>query len=137
VWVSTSPWQLGEYVCYDLKKVFGLRGMKQDQEINEQNLTVPADTFLSTSQYKDFVNFRRMRQRMLDGESINTDSLVATNPQYYFAYVIAGDYTFKLKNYKKALGYYQTALTKVIATKKEEEHIKIQIARCGKKLKNS
>ncbi|WDF78232.1 C45 family autoproteolytic acyltransferase/hydrolase [Mucilaginibacter sp. KACC 22773] len=137
VWVSTSPWQLGEYVCYDLKKVFGLRGMKQDQEINEQNLTVPADTFLSTSQYKDFVNFRRMRQRVLDGESINTDSLVATNPQYYFAYVIAGDYTFKLKNYKKALGYYQTALSKVIATKKEEEHIRIQIKKCNEKLKNS
>jgi isopenicillin-N N-acyltransferase-like protein len=33
VWVSTSPWQLGEYVAYDLKKVFGLRGMKQNQEI--------------------------------------------------------------------------------------------------------
>ncbi|MEI9910600.1 MAG: hypothetical protein WDO71_13545 [Bacteroidota bacterium] len=22
VWVSTSPWQLGQYVAYDLKKVF-------------------------------------------------------------------------------------------------------------------
>ena len=26
VWVCTSPWQLGEYVAYDLKKVFALKG---------------------------------------------------------------------------------------------------------------
>lgn len=135
VWVSTSPWQLGEYVAYDLKKVFGLRGMKKDQEINEQNLTVPADAFLSTTQYRDFVNFRKMRQQVLDGETINTDSLVATNPLYYHAYVIAGDYSFKHEEYKKALQYYQRALTSVIATRKEEDHIRVQISKCEKKLK--
>jgi hypothetical protein len=76
-----------------------------------------------------------MKQRMLDGEAINTDSLVATNPQYYHAYVIAGDYSFKHDEYKKALGYYQAALTKVIATKKEEDRIKIQLTKCAEKLK--
>lgn len=135
VWVSTSPWQLGEYVAYDLKKVFCLRGMKNDQEINEQNLTVPADAFLSTTQYQNFVNFRKMRQQVLDGETINTDSLVATNPQYYHAYVIAGDYSFKHEEYKKALQYYQRALTRVIATRKEADHIRIQLSKCEKKLK--
>lgn len=45
VCVSTSPWQLGEFICYDLKKVFALKGMKKDQEINETNLTIAADPF--------------------------------------------------------------------------------------------
>ncbi|HEY9195410.1 MAG TPA: C45 family peptidase, partial [Mucilaginibacter sp.] len=135
VWVSTSPWQLGQYVAYDLKKVFALRGMKKDTEIIEQKLTVPADTFLSTRQYQNFVRFRKMRQRVLDNETINTDSLVASNPQYYYAYTIAGDYSFKLKEYGKALGYYQSALSKVIATRKEQDHIRAQIRKCKEKIK--
>ena len=134
VWVSTSPWQLGEYVAYDLKKVFGLRGMKKDQEIYEQNLTIPADTFLSTAAYKSFVTFRKMKQRIFNGQAIDADSLVASNPQYYHAYVLAGDYSFKHDEFKKALHFYQIALTKVIATKPEENHIRAQIKKCYNKL---
>jgi len=48
--------------------------------------------------------------------------------------VIAGDYSYKHDDYKKALRYYQTALTKVIATKKEEDHVKKQIEKCNNKL---
>jgi len=47
---------------------------------------------------------------------------------------LAGDYWYKKEQWQKALGYYQTALTKVIATKPEEDHIKKQIAACHKKL---
>ena len=134
VWVSTSPWQLGEYVAYDLKKVFGLRGMKIDKEIYEQNLTIPADTFLSTNAYKSFIAFRKFKQRLYNSQKIDPDSLVATNPQYYHAYVLAGDYLFKQAQFKKALHFYQVALTKVIATKPEENHIKAQIKKCNNKM---
>jgi len=33
VWISTSPWALGEFVCYDLNKVFSLKGLIKDEEI--------------------------------------------------------------------------------------------------------
>ena len=55
---------------------------------------------------------------------INPDSLIATNPNYYNAYVAAGDYMFNQKQFGKARGYYQLALTKVIATKPEEDYIR-------------
>ncbi|MDB4901311.1 MAG: peptidase [Mucilaginibacter sp.] len=132
VWVSTSPWQLGQFVCYDLKKVFALKGMKKDQEIIDSNLTIAADTFLKSRSYKNFVAYRSIEQRINDNEQVDPDSLIINNPQYYNAYVIAGNYSFKQKQFKKALHFYQTALTKVIATKQEEDSIKQKITQCKK-----
>jgi isopenicillin-N N-acyltransferase like protein len=134
VWVSTSPWQLGEFVAYDLNKVFALKGMKKDQEIADTSLTITADSFLLTPAYKNFETYRKYKQKIADGENINVDSLVASNPQFYHTYVLAGDYLFKKKEFAKALPYYKMALTKVIATKKEEDHINDQIKKCNKKI---
>ncbi|MEP7278556.1 MAG: C45 family peptidase [Bacteroidota bacterium] len=133
VWVSTSPWQLGQYVAYDLHKVFALRGMQENKEICETPLNVPADSFMLTNRYKNFVLFRSYKQRIADGLAINLDSLVMSNPEFFHTYVIAGDYLFNQKKYAAALPYYKTALTKVIATKNEEDHIRAQIAACIKK----
>ena len=132
VWVSTSPWQLGEFVCYDLKKVFAMKGLKKDQEIIESSLTIPPDTFLNTQTYKHFVAYRAIVQRISDNKTVNPDSLIINNPQYYNAYVIAGDYEFKLKQYDKALAYYQQALSRVIATKEEEKSVRQKIIKCKK-----
>jgi tetratricopeptide (TPR) repeat protein len=134
VWVSTSPWQLGEFVCYDLKKVFALRGMKKDQEIIDSNLTIAPDPFLKTQTYKNFVAYRNIVKRVNDNETVDPDSLIINNPQYYNAYIVAGDYSFKLKQFNKARGYYQRALTKVIATKEEEASVKQKIIKCNKKM---
>ena len=133
VWVSSSPWQLGEYVAYDLRKVFALRGMNIDREICERQLNIPADSFLLTSQFRDFEHFRHYKQELADGVDINPDSLVASNPQFYQSYELAGDYLVRKKKYKEALPYYETALTKVIATKKEEDNIRKQVMLCRKK----
>ncbi|MEP7255718.1 MAG: C45 family peptidase [Ferruginibacter sp.] len=133
VWVSTSPWQLGEYVAYDLNKIFALNGMKENREIADSDLTIAADSFLLTTAYKNFQVFRALKQHIMDGGEINPDSLVASNPEFYNAYVLAGDYLYKKKQYAIALKNYQLALTKVIATKKEEDHIKDQIQKINKK----
>jgi tetratricopeptide (TPR) repeat protein len=134
VWVSTSPWQLGSYVAYDLHKIFALNGMQQNHEVYDSALTIAADTFLLSPQYKNFLQFRVFKQRIADGADINVDSLVQSNPAYYHAYVLAGDYLFKRKQFKNAIPYYTTALTKTIATKKEEDHIRAQLAKCNKQL---
>jgi hypothetical protein len=47
---------------------------------------------------------------------------------------LAGDYLYKQKEYAAALQNYDLALTKVIATKKEEDHIRDQIKKINKKL---
>lgn len=133
VWVSTSPWQLGEYVAYDLNKIFALHGLKEDHEITDSSLTIAPDSFLLTPAYKSFVVFRTLKQHILDGGKVNVDSLISSNPEFYNTYVLAGDYLYRQKNYAAALRNYQIALTKVIATKKEEDHIKAQIEKINKK----
>jgi hypothetical protein len=134
VWVSTSPWQLGKYVAYDLRKVFALKGMKQDQEIAVDSLSIAPDSFLQTKEYASFERFRFFRQQVADGGRVDADSLVASNPQFYYSYVLAADYLFKQHQFQKALALYKTALTKEIATLKEENHIRDQVKKCGKEL---
>lgn len=134
VWVSTAPWQLGKFVAYDLNKIFALKGMKVNQEIADSSLTVAADSFLLTPDYKNFELFRSFKDRIMNGGEVNTDSLINSNPQFYNSYVLAGDYLYKQKQYGKALTMYQAALTKVIATKKEEDHVKDRIKKINKKL---
>ncbi|MBK8785598.1 MAG: peptidase C45 [Chitinophagaceae bacterium] len=134
VWVSTSPWQLGQYVAYDLNKIFALKGMKENKEIADSSLTIAPDSFLLTPAYKNFEVFRNIKQQILDGGTVNTNNLVASNPEFYNAYLLAGDYLYKQKEYAAALQHYKQALTKVIATKKEEDHIKEQIKKINKKL---
>ena len=109
VWVSTSPWQLGQYVCYDLKKVFALQGLKQNIEISDSNLTIAPDSFLLTNEYRNFEKFRKYKQIISDGGQVNADSVVASDPEFYNAYVVAADYLYKQKDYPKALRFYKTA----------------------------
>ena len=133
VWVSTSPWQLGAYVAYDLKKIFAWKGMTTDQEVADSIGNIAADSFLTTQSFQDFIDFRKMKQLVISGESIDPNSIVASNPSYNQSYVLAGDYEFRQKDFDKALHYYRQALNKVIATKKEEDYIHQQINKCLKK----
>jgi len=135
VWVSTSPWQLGEYVCYDLNKVFSLTGLQSGHEIADTSLNLPADSFLLTKPYQLFLTYRRYRKTILDGGNVNPDSIIAVNPSYYQAYQLAGNEMFRKKEYKRAIQYYREALSREIATKTEENEIRNQISRSEEKLK--
>lgn len=129
IWISTAPWQEGQFVCYDLNKVLALKGLKEDREIIDSNYTVPADTLMQTMAFQQFLQFRVFKQRILDGGYVAPDSLIASNPSYYHAYTLAGDMAVKKKDVAAAVKYYQQALTKEIATIAEKKSIE-------KKLKN-
>lgn len=128
VWVSTAPWQLGAFVAYDLKKVFAMRGLQESHEIYDTALTIAPDSFLLTTQYKNFEQYRQYKHDVAEGAALNPDSLVASNPEFYNSFVLAGDYCFKRNEFELALKYYNQALTKEIATKAEEAYIRKQIA---------
>jgi len=130
MWVSTSPWQLGEFVCYDLKKVFALQGLKENREICDTALTIPADSFITTETFRRYASIRNKESKLLEEGSLAPDSIIAINPNFYNSYIIVGDYWFKRKEYAKALPYYQQALQKEIATVEERKRIEELIAEC-------
>ena len=135
VWVSTAPWQLGAFICYDLNKVFALDGMTTNHEIADSSLSLPADSFLLTPAYRQFLQFREMKKEMGEGKEVDPDSLIASNPNFYQAYQLAGNEMFKKKDFEKAMLYYRQALSKEIATKTEQNEIRNQISKCQEKLK--
>lgn len=135
MWVSTGQWQLGEYVCYDLRKVFAIKGLAKDTAITETALTIPADSFIYTQQFADFLKFRGNKLSLLAGGSVDTAEVVRSNPNFYDAYRIAGDYSMQQGWYKAAIDYYQTALTKEVATIDERDAIQQKIDLCKKNIK--
>ncbi len=132
VWVSTSPWQLGAFVAYDLNKIFSMNGLTENKEIADSTYAIAPDTFLASSGYADFLLFKKIKEQIQNGDDIDVNKFVKTNPEYYHTYVLAGDYLLKKQHYKQAKGYYETALTKEIATKTEELYIEKQIQKCIK-----
>jgi hypothetical protein len=113
-----------------------MKGLQTDHEIYDSAQMIPADTFLLSNQYKNFNIYRQLRDEMKEGKDIDPQALVDANPQYYHSYVLAGDYCFKKKDYPSAKKYYEAALTKVIATKGEEDHIRKQLELCNTKSGN-
>lgn len=134
VWVSTAPYQLGKYVCYDLKKVFEeAPGLTSNREIQEVSRTITADTFLMDKEYQNFLRFKQLKHYIqfctkseyrLKVDEKHITAFVQSNPNSYFTYWIIGDYYSKMKDHSRAREYYNTALTKEIATQKEADKIK-------------
>ena len=141
VWVSTSPWQIGSYVCYDLSKIFhNFAGLQHKVEITEPDKTIPPDSFLGSSDYKRFMRFREMRKEvkqifrtgktdMLPGSFL--DDFRASNPMYYEVFDLIGDYYSKTGQWRLAQAEYRHALSLVIPRWKEKENIIKKLADCN------
>lgn len=134
MWVSASPWQLGEYVAYDLDKIFN--APSGTGELSADSLSLPADTFLSSPVYRHLLTYRELvkeiRHSISEGIPIGRDvtgELTASNPEFYYAWQLAGDYYHAFGKKDKAVACWQIALTKEIP--REEERIALE-----KRIKN-
>jgi hypothetical protein len=134
VWVSTAPWQLGTYVCYDLKKIFARQGLKHDAAIADNQRNIAPDTFLDTREYKDFLRFRQNKLSLMQKGPVDTAVTVHSNPHYYDAYRVAGDYCKERGWLTAAVNYYTAALQHEVATETEREAIQKKIAACKKQM---
>lgn len=119
IWVSTSPWQFGKFVCFDLDEVFGDEGvLAGDAEFSDDELSIPADNFLETEAFRNVLKFKAMQQTLATASKsrreVPSDSLalfVSWNPSYYGTYVSVASYLESLGKNAEADEYYRRALT--------------------------
>jgi hypothetical protein len=133
-WISTAPWQLGKFVCYDLTKVLSLQPTS-NVEIYEADKTIAADPFTSTHDYRQYLKFHTYRFPFAPRTNLNPDSIVTWNPRSYHSYMLAGDYYLGKKDWAKAAETFSQGLKLEIATVQEREYMERQVAECKEKLK--
>ena len=145
VWVSANPCQMGEFVCYDLNKVFKeYGGLQSDKSIDVVSKTIPEDPFIRTKEFQNYLTFRKLEETV-DNKSneLATDTLstqliqefLESNPDYYLNnYKLAKYYQLKEK-YSEAILQYEIALSKEVTTVYEVEDINERLKKCRKKIK--
>lgn len=128
-WVSTAPWQLGEYVCYDLDEVFAVDSVRTTSyAIDELNIAADssalADEYVRVcryrEQYKDISAAIDNKRRV---DSSDLYNFIVNNPHYYQVYNIMGDYMLTQNNPKQAIVYWQKALSLEIPRAEDREDI--------------
>lgn len=140
MWVSANPFQCGEFICYNLDSMFAqVKTIDKEKDINVPSLTIAADPFLKTEAYQNFLHFKNLKHyiqfitKASDKIVLSLqfeNAFIRSNPESYYMYQILGNYYAARKNNAKAIEYYNLALTKEIATLKEERQIRESLAKC-------
>ena len=143
VWVSSPPYQLGDFLAYDLNKIFhGKEGGVGLGYVD--SLSIAPDPFLFSAAYEQYAYFAKMRDRIQHylfagkGDKLTNDEVVAfenSNPKGYLTYYYLGEYFKSQKEWEKAKHYYEIGLTKEVAKESERMHMEKGIELCNKKMK--
>ena len=143
MWVSTSPWQCGKYVAYDLNKIFN-DTINLQHEIYSSNLTIPADEFAETPEFQHLLTYKKLTPLLLKKirkkEKIEEHVLKtyeASNPSLYYVYEVMGNYYEAMQQPQQAIVYWQKALKKSIPKLQEKERIQQKIQKQSKDGKES
>lgn len=133
MYVSTSPWQCGKYMAYDLNKIFS-DTVDFHREIATPELTIPEDYFIKQADYKQFIAYKKLtkliREKTRRKETIEARVLnlyEASNPSFYYVYEVLGDYHAATRQTATAIAYWQKALTLPIPKQAEKERIQQKI----------
>lgn len=137
VWVSSNPYQLGEFVCYDLNKIFSDDRLETG-EFATSNLNIAKDSFVDSQEFKNYEEFKKLssqfdENKILSYEFINHYQTL--NPDFWLVYYQAGKYYFNQKDYQKAKIQFEKALTKEITTVPDKKNIEKYLNKTLRKLK--
>ncbi|MBC8770150.1 acyl-CoA--6-aminopenicillanic acid acyl-transferase [Arenibacter sp. BSSL-BM3] len=143
VWVSSNPYQLGEFVAYNLNKIFKdslNHGNKTTLSIANKN--IKKDSFLYTLAYQNYEEYRSMsdkiKEAVTDEKHLTPEFLEkfkTLNPEYWETYYWVGRYYYHRKYYLAALNAFKEASTKEITTVPKEALVHSYIRRLKRKLK--
>lgn len=138
MWVSTSPWQSGRFVAYDLNKIFN-EEVGFSQEIYADELTIAEDTVFLHNDYRKLMMYRMLtkliRERTDQKQPVPPSVIqeyLSSNPLYFHTHEAVGDYYQAVDSTAKAIAYWQAALNKPIGRLAEKERIQKKIEKNSK-----
>ncbi|MFP8895878.1 C45 family autoproteolytic acyltransferase/hydolase [Chryseobacterium sp. EZn1] len=142
VWVSSNPYQLGEFVCYDLNKIFSDKGLQPD-DLSKSGLNIPRDPFADSEEFQNYELSKMYGKEISEAagnkNTLLTDDVIhsyqAMNPDFWLIYYQSGKYYFSKKEYSKAKMEFEKALTKVITTVPDRKNVEKYLKKTLKKLK--
>ncbi|MGC5744717.1 C45 family autoproteolytic acyltransferase/hydolase [Chryseobacterium sp. NFX27] len=143
VWVSSNPYQLGEFVCYDLNEIFSGTDLKESLQA-KTTLNIARDPFLDSEEFNNYEISKMLETEV--SAAINkkedialTDDFIpyyqSMNPDYWLVYFQAGKYYFGINEFSKAKTEFEKALAKEITTVPDRENVEKYLKRTLKKLK--
>ncbi len=143
VWVSAQPYQMGEFVAFQLDSVFAKSNQKI-QTVSLPQYAIAKDSFINTLEYRNYEEFRiekRKIQQNIDKRiTYNTndiDRFISLNPDSWEVYYFVGKYYYENKYYKAAINKFKKALTKEITTVPDRKNIERYIKKINRKLNDS
>ena len=138
VWVSSNPYQLGEFVCYDLNEIFSDKRLETG-EFAKSELNIAKDPFIDSQEFKNYEEYKKLTSQFDDKNKILSDEFItkyqSLNPDFWWIYYQTGKYYFKQKEYQKAKIEFEKALTKEITTVPDKENVEKYLKKTLKKLK--
>lgn len=141
-WVSSDPYQLGEFVCYDLNEIFSDKRLKSGK-FSRSDLTIAKDPFADSQEFKNYQEYRKLSSRIEDaaddkGKRLSEEVIAhyqSLNPDFWLVYYQAGKYYFSQKEYSRAKTEFEKALTKEITTVPDKKNVEEYVRKTLKKLR--
>ena len=143
VWVSSNPYQLGEFVAYDLNEIFkDSLNPRTNTTLSFTNKNIKKDSFLYTQAYQNYEEYRSMhdqiKQAVEDDKHLSLEFLEKfkkLNPEYWETHYWIGRYYYNRKYYLAALNAFKEASKKEITTVPKEALVHSYIRKLKHKLK--
>ncbi|WPO80144.1 C45 family peptidase [Flavobacterium sp. KACC 22761] len=141
VWVSANPYQLGEFVCYNLDSIFSSKKTNTTISFEEEKLNIAKDPFIKTEAFQNYKKFRTENHEMdvslkkktpISSEYISYYQ--SLNPDYWVVYYKAGLYFYQRKEFRAAQVNFEKALTKEITTAPDKAKIEKYLKKLKRKL---
>ncbi|PXW13516.1 acyl-CoA:6-aminopenicillanic acid acyl transferase [Chryseobacterium sp. CBTAP 102] len=142
VWVSSNPYQLGEFVCYDLNEVFSGKPLSQSL-LAKTDLNIARDPFADSEEFQNYelskILGKEINKAAENKDILLTDDFIpyyeSMNPDFWLVYYQSGKYYFSKKEYSNAKMEFEKALTKEITTIPDRKNVEKSLKKTLKKLK--
>lgn len=142
VWVSSNPFQMGEFVAYDLNEVF----YKADSNtsavpVSNEKENIEKDPFLNTLAFRHYNRYRSLRNEITHAlyaeEKIDQEKLSefrALNPDFWEAHYLVGKYNYGQGYDRLALAAFKEAAKREITTVPDRERVEKYIKKLERRL---